>query len=91
MDLYGYFARKDELIDLMVDEAVGGAVLEEIPYDWRDALAAIAHALRAVCLAHPWVVHCGRAAGPDRVRTSSATSSSRSKRPPDSASNGRRG
>ena len=56
MDLYRYFARKDELIDLMVDEVVAGAVLEEIPRDWRDALAAIARALRAVCLAHPWVV-----------------------------------
>jgi AcrR family transcriptional regulator len=56
MDLYHYFARKDELIDLMVDEAVAGALLDEIPRDWRDALTAIAHALRAVCLAHPWVV-----------------------------------
>jgi AcrR family transcriptional regulator len=56
MDLYGYFARKDELIDLMADQAVAAAVLDEIPPDWRDALAAIAHALRAVCLAHPWVV-----------------------------------
>ena len=56
MDLYGYFARKDELIDLMADEAVAGAVLDKIPHDWRDALTAIAHALRAVCLAHPWVV-----------------------------------
>src|SRR5258708_129559 len=60
MDLYGYFARKDELIDLMVDEAVGGAVLEGIPYEWGDALAAIAHAPRAVCLAHPWVVTAAR-------------------------------
>ena len=56
MDLYRYFARKDELIDLMADEAVAAAVLDEIPPDWRDALTAIAHALRAVCLAHPWVV-----------------------------------
>jgi AcrR family transcriptional regulator len=56
MDLYRYFARKDELIDLMVDEVVAGAVLDEIPHDWRDALAAIARALRAVCLAHPWMV-----------------------------------
>src|ERR1700724_1314668 len=47
MDLYRDFARKDELIDLMADEAVAAAVLEEIPQDWRDALAAIAHALRA--------------------------------------------
>jgi AcrR family transcriptional regulator len=55
MDLYRYFARKDELIDLMVDEAFAAAVLDEIPRDWRDALAAIARALRAVCLAHPWM------------------------------------
>jgi AcrR family transcriptional regulator len=56
MDLYRYFSRKDELIDLMVDEVIAGAVLDEIPDDWRDALSAIAHALRAVCLAHPWMV-----------------------------------
>ncbi|HEY6790955.1 MAG TPA: TetR/AcrR family transcriptional regulator [Trebonia sp.] len=56
MDLYRYFARKDELIDLMADEAVAGAVLGEIPRHWRDALAAIARAMRAVCLAHPWMV-----------------------------------
>jgi AcrR family transcriptional regulator len=56
MDLYHYFARKDELIDLMVDEALAGAVLDEIPRDWRDALAAIARALHGVCLAHPWMV-----------------------------------
>src|ERR1017187_8310789 len=56
MDLYRHFTRKDELIDLMVDEVIAGAVLDEIPRDWRDALAAIARALRAVCLAHPWMV-----------------------------------
>jgi AcrR family transcriptional regulator len=71
MDLYGYFARKDELIDLMVDEVIAGAVLDEIPRDWRDALAAMARALRAVCLAHPWVVTAaGRQAliGPNVMR-----------------------
>ena len=56
MDLYRYFARKDELIDLMVDEVITGAVLDELPRDWRDALTAIARALRAVCLTHPWMV-----------------------------------
>jgi AcrR family transcriptional regulator len=56
MDLYRYFARKDELIDLMVDAVIAGALLDEIPRDWRGALAAIARALRAVCLAHPWMV-----------------------------------
>jgi AcrR family transcriptional regulator len=71
MDLYRYFARKDELIDLMVDEVIAGAVLDELPRDWRDALAAIARALRAVCLAHPWVVTAaGRQAliGPNVMR-----------------------
>jgi AcrR family transcriptional regulator len=71
MDLYRYFTRKDELIDLMVDEVIAGAVLDELPPDWRDALAAIACALRAVCLAHPWVVTAaGRQAllGPNVMR-----------------------
>jgi AcrR family transcriptional regulator len=71
MDLYRHFARKDELIDLMVDEAAAAAVLEEVPRDWRDALAAIARALRAVCLAHPWLVTAaGRQAliGPNVMR-----------------------
>ncbi len=71
MDLYRYFARKDELIDLMVDEALAGAVLDEIPRHWRDALAAIAHALHAVCLTHPWMVTAaGRQAliGPNVIR-----------------------
>jgi AcrR family transcriptional regulator len=71
MDLYRYFARKDELIDLMVDEVIAGALLDELPHDWRDALTAIAHALRAVCLAHPWMVTAaGRQAllGPNLMR-----------------------
>jgi AcrR family transcriptional regulator len=71
MDLYRYFVRKDELIDLMVDEVIAGALLDAIPPDWRDALTAIARALRAVCLAHPWVVTAaGRQAllGPNVMR-----------------------
>jgi AcrR family transcriptional regulator len=56
MDLYRDFARKDELIDLMVDQVIAAAVLDELPPDWRDALTAIARALRAVCLAHPWII-----------------------------------
>jgi AcrR family transcriptional regulator len=71
MDLYRYFARKDELIDLMVDEAAAEALLEEMPPDWRDALSAIARALRAVRLAHPWMVTtAGRQAllGPNVMR-----------------------
>jgi len=64
-------ARKDGLIDLMVDEVIAGALLDEIPHNWRDALSAIARALRAVCLAHPWMVTAaGRQAllGPNVMR-----------------------
>jgi AcrR family transcriptional regulator len=71
MDLYRHFTRKDELIDLMVDEVIAGALLDEMPHDWRDALSAIARALRAVCLAHPWMVTAaGRQAllGPNVMR-----------------------
>lgn len=71
MDLYRYFARKEELIDLMVDEVVAGALLDEIPGDWRDALSAIASSMRAVGLAHPWIVTAaGRRAaiGPNVMR-----------------------
>ena len=53
-------------MDLMVDEVVAGAVLDEIPHDWRDALAAIARALRGVP-GPPVDGHRGRAAGPDRA------------------------
>jgi AcrR family transcriptional regulator len=71
MDLYTFFARKDELLDLMVDEVVAGALLEEIPDRWRDALSAIAHSMWAVCVAHPWMVTAaGRQApiGPNVMR-----------------------
>jgi AcrR family transcriptional regulator len=56
MGLYSHIARKDDLIDLMVDEVLAEALLEDVPDRWRDALSALAHALRAACLAHPWLV-----------------------------------
>jgi hypothetical protein len=71
MDLYRYFARKDELIDLMADEVIAAAVLDELLRDWRDALTAIARALHAVCLARPrTVAAAGRRAliGPNLMR-----------------------
>jgi AcrR family transcriptional regulator len=71
MDLYSYFARKEELMDLMVDEAFAGALVDGTPNDWRDALSVIAHSLRALCLAHPWIVtEAGRQApiGPNVMR-----------------------
>ena len=67
MDLYRYFARKDELIDLMVDEVIAGAVLDEIPRDWRDAL--VRHRPRPArgVPGPPVDGHRGRAAGPARA------------------------
>src|SRR6202521_4255014 len=56
MDLYRYFARKDELIELMVDEVLAGALLDELARHRRHALSAIGRARRAVCRAHPWMV-----------------------------------
>ena len=56
MSLYSFIDRKEDLLDLMVDEVLADAVLNEVPEDWRQALAAIAHALRAVCVAHPWTL-----------------------------------
>jgi AcrR family transcriptional regulator len=55
MDLYGYFARKDELIDLMVDAVMGNDLQFEIRGDWRDDLRSLAHGLRAMILRHPWM------------------------------------
>src|ERR1022692_2145570 len=55
----------------MVGEGLAGAVLDEIPREWRAAPTALARALRAVCLAHPWVVTAaGRQAliGPNVMR-----------------------
>jgi AcrR family transcriptional regulator len=56
MSLYSFIERKEDLLDLMVDEVLAGAVLDEVPDDWREALTAIAHAMRAVSLAHPWQI-----------------------------------
>jgi AcrR family transcriptional regulator len=53
--LYRYVARKDELIDLMVDAVMGGDLEFEIRGDWREDLRSFAHGLRAMTLRHPWM------------------------------------
>jgi AcrR family transcriptional regulator len=58
MSLYRYVSAKDELIALMVDEALGTP--PELPApgeDWRAALAHWAWANLDVYRAHPWIVH----------------------------------
>ena len=57
MSLYSHIERKGDLIDLMVDEVMGGAVLPEpLPEDWREALRQIAQRTRESTRAHPWMI-----------------------------------
>ena len=53
--LYRYVARKDELIELMVDAVMGNDLKFEIRGDWREDLRSFAHGLRAMTLRHPWM------------------------------------
>jgi AcrR family transcriptional regulator len=52
--LYRYVARKDELIELMVDAVMGNDLRFEIRGDWREDLRSFAHGLRSMILHHPW-------------------------------------
>src|SRR5262245_25957268 len=53
--LYRYVARKDDLLDLMVDAVVGEGPPPAAPSgDWRADLREIAYSTRALILRHPW-------------------------------------
>jgi AcrR family transcriptional regulator len=57
MTLYHYIRTKDELLTLM-DDAIMGELLvpgDELPADWREALAEIARRTRATSMRHPWM------------------------------------
>jgi AcrR family transcriptional regulator len=58
MSLYSHIERKGDLIDLMVDAALAGAVLPDgpPPDDWREGLRQIAQRTRATIRAHPWAI-----------------------------------
>lgn len=67
--LYRYFARKDDLINLMVDGALGPGDFTPTG-DWRDDFGAMGRAMRASFLAHRWLVTvlAGRPTlGPNRL------------------------
>ncbi len=69
--LYRYITNRDELLDLMVDAAQGEDPLPESTGDWRTDLGAVAHALRAALLRHPWLAGelAGRPSlGPNSLR-----------------------
>ncbi|WP_406343600.1 TetR/AcrR family transcriptional regulator C-terminal domain-containing protein [Streptomyces sp. NBC_01578] len=71
--LYRYITNRDELVDLMVDAAQGEDPLPDSAEDWRADLGAVAHALRATLLRHPWLAGelAGRPAlGPNSLRRS---------------------
>ena len=71
--LYRYITNRDELVDLMVDAVQGEDPLPESTEDWRAGLAAVAHALRATLLRHPWLAGelAGRPSlGPNSLRRS---------------------
>ncbi|MGA2011855.1 MAG: TetR/AcrR family transcriptional regulator [Solirubrobacteraceae bacterium] len=53
--LYRYVARKDELIELMVDGVMGNDLQFEVRGAWRQDLRSFAHGLRAMILRHPWM------------------------------------
>ena len=53
--LYRYVARKDELIELMVDAVIGDDLEFEVGRSWREDLHSFAQGLRAMTLRHPWM------------------------------------
>jgi AcrR family transcriptional regulator len=69
--LYRYVARKDELIELMVDAVMGNDLHFEVGGDWRQDLRSFACGLRAMTLRHPWMAVQGaglRNFGPNTAR-----------------------
>src|SRR5215469_15973744 len=56
MGLYSHIARKDDLLDLMLDQVLGEVLVDQLPGDWRQALRAIAHHTRATARRHPWII-----------------------------------
>jgi AcrR family transcriptional regulator len=57
MTLYRHVARKEDLIDLMLDHVVGEHDLAGVPSgDWRSDLIVLARQQRAAALRHPWSI-----------------------------------
>jgi AcrR family transcriptional regulator len=70
MSLYRYVPGKSELIDLMIDEAVGPPPdLTKIPGGWRPRLTEWAHRTFAVFARHPWFLPAAmqRIFGPNQI------------------------
>lgn len=70
MSLYRYVPGKSELLDLMIDAAVGAPPdLASIPGGWRPKLSAWAHLTREFFLRHPWFLEAAltRIMGPNQI------------------------
>ncbi|MET9402814.1 TetR/AcrR family transcriptional regulator C-terminal domain-containing protein [Kitasatospora sp. NPDC002965] len=59
MAAYRYVSGKDELLELMVDSVYAELPLDRSGTDWRATMRALALALRAMNLAHPWTSRAG--------------------------------
>lgn len=59
MSVYHYIRGKEDLVALMDDALMGESLIpdDELPDDWREALAAIARRTREVFLRHPWALN----------------------------------
>ncbi len=58
MSLYRHVRTKDELLDLVVDAALGEEERPDVPSgDWREDLRTLARAKRTILLRHPWLSH----------------------------------
>lgn len=56
MSLYRYVESRDEVVDLMIDGALGEITYAEpTSASWRAALTELAHLLRRTGLRHPWL------------------------------------
>ncbi|GLZ80062.1 TetR family transcriptional regulator [Actinorhabdospora filicis] len=56
MALYRYVAAKDELLELMIDRAIGEAPPVEEGIDWREGMSRWARAYLVVLRRHRWII-----------------------------------
>lgn len=73
MSLYSHISRKGDLIELMIDEVMAGAIIPGGPPtdDWREGLRQIAQHTRESTRAHPWMIAAafrGTFLGPNMLR-----------------------
>ncbi len=72
MTLYHYVANKDELVTLMMDAVMGEVLIpdEQLPSEWRPAIARIAIATRESLRRHRWMLDLldEPRSGPNKMR-----------------------